>query len=50
MAILVLKLPEVKRKTEGRPKLCPNCNGETFQRWGKVRKAVKDTRNRNVWV
>jgi hypothetical protein len=50
MAILVLKLPEVKRQTEERPKHCPYCHGETFQRWGKVRKAVKDTCRRNVWV
>ena len=48
MTILVLKLPDVKRKTEERPKECPYCNGETFQRWGRVRKPVKDTRCRNV--
>jgi transposase-like protein len=50
MAILVLKLPEVKSRTEERPKLCPYCCGETFQRWGRVKKAVKDTRRRNIWV
>jgi hypothetical protein len=50
MTILVLKLPDVKRKTEERPKECPYCNGETFQRWGHVRKPVKDTRCRNVCV
>lgn len=50
MAILVLKLPDVKRKTAERPKECPYCNGETFQRWGQVRKPVKDTRCRNVCV
>ena len=50
MTILVLKLPIVKRKTEKRPKECPYCNGETFQRWGQVRKPVKDTHYRNVCV
>lgn len=50
MTILVLKLPDVKRKSEERPRECPYCKGETFQRWGQVRKAVKDTRCRNVRV
>jgi transposase-like protein len=50
MSILVLKLPDVKRNTEGRPKECPYCAGETFQRWGQVRKPVRDTRRRNVSV
>lgn len=50
MAILILKLPKVKRITEERPRECPHCNGETFQRWGQVRKPVKDTQCRNVRV
>jgi transposase-like protein len=50
MSILVLKLPDVKRKTEARPKECPYCAGETFQRWGRVKKPVKDMRCRKVWV
>ena len=50
MTILVLKLPSVKRKTEIRPKACPYCQGETFQRWGGVRKPVRDTRCRTVQV
>jgi transposase-like protein len=50
MTILVLKLPDVKRQTEERPKECPNCAGEIFQRWGQVRKPVKDMRCRNVRV
>lgn len=48
MAIVVLKLPDVKRKTEARPSKCPYCAGETFQRWGAVNKPVKDVRVRNV--
>jgi transposase-like protein len=50
MSIVVLKLPAVKRKTEERPKKCPDCAGETFQRWGQVNKPVKDTRIRKVKV
>ena len=50
MAIVVLKLPTVKRKREARPKQCPYCAGETFQRWGHVKKPVKDLRVRNVKV
>jgi len=50
MAIVVLKLPDVKRKTEVRPKKCKYCEGSTFQRWGQVNKPVKDVRVRNVKV
>lgn len=50
MAILVLKLPSVKRKTETGPKKCPYCPGETFQRWGWIRKPVRDPRCRQVKV
>ena len=50
MSIVVLKLPVVKRKVEELPKKCPACSGETFQRWGKVSKSVKDTRVREVKV
>jgi transposase-like protein len=50
MSIVVLKLPDVKQKMEGRPKQCPYCEGATFQRWGCVNKAVKDVRVRNVKV
>lgn len=50
MTIVVLKLPDVKRKREERPRKCPYCEGETFQRWGQVNKPVKDVRVRNVKV
>jgi transposase-like protein len=50
MSIVVLKLPDVKRKTEERPKGCPYCNGETFQRWGQVKKPVRDVHCRSVRV
>jgi Transposase IS66 family len=50
MSIVVLKLPDVKRSTEERPKKCRYCGGNTFQRWGQVNKPVKDVRVRNVKV
>ncbi len=50
MSIVVLKLPDVKRKREERPRKCPYCEGETFQRWGQVKKPVKDVHVRNVKV
>lgn len=50
MSIVVLKLPDVKRKREERPKQCAYCEGNTFQRWGQVNKPVKDVRVRNVKV
>jgi hypothetical protein len=50
MSIVVLKLPDVQRKTEERPQQCRYCKGETFQRWGRVKKPVKDVWVRNVKV
>ena len=50
MSIVVLKLPVVKRKVEERPQKCSACGGETFQRWGRVSKSVKDTRVKKVQV
>jgi len=50
MSMVILQLPYVKRKSEARPKTCPNCHGETFQRWGTVTKVVKDNRYRTVEV
>jgi transposase-like protein len=50
MSIVTLRLPEVKRVTEERPKRCPYCEGETFQRWGQVAKPVKDVQVKGVKV
>jgi len=50
MPIVVLKLPVVKRDSEIRPKQCPYCEKKTFQRWGPVKKRVKDVRSRTVKV
>jgi transposase-like protein len=50
MSIVVLQLPDVKRGREVRPQKCPYCEGETFQRWGQVRKPVRDLHCRGVRV
>lgn len=50
MSIVVLKLPDVMRQTETRPRECPYCQGETFQRWGSVTKAVRDPQLQSVKV
>jgi transposase-like protein len=42
-SIASVKQTESQRLTE-----CPNCEGETFQRWGEVTKQVKDTKNRTA--
>lgn len=46
MAIVVLRLPDVKGESEERPEKCPYCKGETFQRWGGVSKPIRDTQLR----
>lgn len=50
MAIVVLKLKNVKRKSTERPRECPYCEGETFQRWGQVKKKIKDVKVKSVSV
>ncbi len=50
MSIVILRLPDVKRQTEIRPRTCPYCHGATFQRWGNVIKPVKDQRHRTISV
>ena len=50
MAIVVLKLPDVKGHTESRPKHCPCCKGETFQRWGGELRELRDHRVKEVLV
>ena len=48
--MIVLQLQEVKRNKLGRPKECPHCQGETFQRWGRQTRRVKDSQIRTVKV
>lgn len=50
MASVILRLPDVKRRVETRPQKCPYCQGDIFQRWGQVRKPVRDNRYRSVKV
>lgn len=50
MSIVLLQLPEVKYFEAERPKRCPSCPGETFQRWGCNTKRVRDPRLREVLV
>ena len=50
MSIVVLKLPDVKRKRDARPRKCAYCERDTFQRWGQVHKPVRDMHVRQVKV
>lgn len=45
---IVLQLPKVKRIEAERPQKCKYCKGELLQRWGQVRKQIKDTKIRQV--
>jgi len=47
---IVLQLSQVKRNKLERPKECPYCRGETFQRWGRQTRRVKDSQIRTVRV
>jgi len=50
MSIVLLQVPEVKACQTIRPKSCPYCPGETFQRWGASIKKVRDPQLREVRV
>jgi transposase-like protein len=50
MSIVTLEVPTVKYCQSERPKSCPYCSGEIFQRWGGNRKRVRDPRIGEVWV
>jgi transposase-like protein len=50
MSIVTLQLPEVKACETSRPKQCPVCKGETFQRWGGRVRKVRDPRIHEVVV
>jgi len=50
MSIVTLQLPEVKVCETSRPKRCPICKGETFQRWGGGIRKVRDPHIREVLV
>lgn len=42
MPVIWLKLPEVERTTDIRPKGCPYCGNCILQRWGQVKKPLRD--------
>jgi transposase-like protein len=50
MSIVLLQLPEVKYFQAERPRRCPYCPGELFQRWGCHPKRVRDPRLREVQI
>jgi transposase-like protein len=50
MSIVILQVPEVKYIEGERPRHCPYCPGETFQRWGGTAKRVRDPHLQEVWV
>jgi transposase-like protein len=50
MSIVTLHLPEVKAYEPSRPKRCPSCGGETFQRWGGTVRRVRDPHINEVLV
>jgi len=50
MSIVLLQVPEVKYLQPNRPKQCPNCGGEIFQRWGGYAKNVRDPHLKEVWL
>lgn len=45
-----LQLTQIKCEKRERPKKCPYCEGETFQRWGHAKRKIKDTKVRTVKV
>jgi transposase-like protein len=50
MAIIVLKLPDVKPEAENRPEKCPACGYDILQRWGGQRKQLRDPQIKEVVV
>lgn len=48
MAILRLRVPEVKDQAEGRPEGCSRCGSQILQGWGVVTKPVRDTSGRRT--
>jgi len=50
MAIVTLRLPDVKACNPTRPSSCPHCNHPILQRWGGCQRQVKDTHLQQVLV
>ena len=45
-----LAITRSQKSIEKRPRKCPNCPGETFQRWGRAARNVHDTHIKQVDV
>ena len=50
MAIVTLRLPNVKSINPARPNGCPHCKHLMLQRWGGQQRWVKDPHLERVWV
>lgn len=48
--MIVLQLQPVKRNKSKRPTKCRYCEGETFQRWGRETRKIKDPKIKSVKV
>ena len=42
MSVVILRPRKPKPSQPGRPTECPYCESELFQRWGEVKKSIKD--------
>lgn len=42
MSVVILRRRKTKSHQAGRPSECPYCGSEVFQRWGEVKKSIKD--------
>ncbi|MGD2159245.1 MAG: hypothetical protein PVG32_20380, partial [Anaerolineales bacterium] len=45
MPVILLRLSEMDKRTNGRPRKCPHCGSQVLQRWGRVTRSVKDQRD-----
>jgi uncharacterized protein with PIN domain len=50
MAIVTLRLPEVKAVAEKRPGGCPKCGCAVLQRWDSVIKPLIDSKRTFAWI
>ncbi len=50
MAIVTLRMPDVKTSNPTRPSRCPHCHHPILQRWGGSQRVVKDTHVQQVSV
>lgn len=50
MAIVTLRLPDVKLDADRRPSCCLHCGWKRVQRWGACRKPIRDSKLRQVVI